>query len=800
MMGILRVQRSLGGSVAAWACALGIASGVGVCEAWAQTDAPPVSPAPRASAALTTEPADAGTAGEIIVTANKRRESLMNVAASVTALSGTQLVSKGIYDVQDLVKVTPGLSYVESGRSVPVFSLRGVGFFDTSIAARPTVSVYVDEAPLPFSIEAKGSAFDLERVEVLKGPQGTLFGQNATGGAINYIAAKPTDSFHAGFVGSFGRFNTADVQGYVSGPLSSTLDGRIAVRTVQSGDWQRSYTRNDSQGAQHFTQGRVMLAWRPTDKLKVALNVNGWIDKSETQAPQFQAFIPGTARLASATPLLASYPVAPANPRAADWDPGKAYRSDSGFVQANLRMDYAVSRALTLTSITSYAYARIRQMVDADGTNLTNIDSEMPGELKSISQELRGAGDLGPVSYILGVNYAKDDTHQQQAIQIPYSTTALSVNAATPLDNIEADLRQHFDTKAAFVNVDLHATNRLTFHGGIRYTQANLNYDGCTFALDDSSASAFTQLANKTRASQNLPPLTSIPVGQCATLNPQYTTDRYFNNLDQHNLSWRGGVDFKPTPNTLLYANVSKGYKAGSSSTPTATNDLQYSPASQESVLAYEAGIKTTLLDRKLEFTAAAFYYDYRDKQVLGRQVFQPNVFGALNALTNVPKSEIDGAEAQISVFPIHGLTLSAAGTYLHSKVLGSFVNADILGNTVDFQGNAFPYTPTWQVVFDGEYRFAVGGGRTAILGGNANYRSQTTSGFGGNGLLAIDAYWLLDLRAGMEFGDGRYRVQVYGKNVTNQYYWTNVARAVDNVRRYAGMPATYGIQFSVKY
>ena len=166
----------------------------------------------------------------------------------------------------------------------------------------------------------------------------------------------------------------------------------------------------------------------------------------------------------------------------------------------------------------------------------------------------------------------------------------------------------------------------------------------------------------------------------------------------------------------------------------------------------------------------------------------------------NVPKSEIKGAEAQLTVFPVRGLTLTAAGTYLDTRVKGDFVNVDILGNSTNFRNDAFPYTPKWQVVLDGDYRVPLGSRTSGTLGANANYRSRTTAGFGGSDLLDIDAYWLIDLRAGVDFEDGRYGVQVFGRNVTNRYYWTNVARSLDNVRRYAGTPATYGVQLSFKY
>lgn len=743
---------------------------------------------------------DSGTA-DIIVTANKREETLLKVPMSVTAISGEQLAKKGINDVQDLVKVTPGLSYVESGRSVPVFSLRGVGFFDQSVAARPTVSVYIDEAPLPFSIEAKGAGFDLERVEVLKGPQGTLFGQNATGGAINYIAAKPTDTFHAGAVASYGRFDTADIQGYVSGPLGSTLTARLALRTVQSGDWQRSYTRDDTIGAQRFTQGRFLLNWEPDSRLKVQLNLNGFYDGSDTLAPQYTTFVPSVLSLVSRVPDLDSYVKAPADARLADWDAGVNYRNRNKFGQANLRIDYDATDHLRLTSLTSYSRERVRQFADGDGTALTNLNIGFDAHLRTIYQELRASGDIGALSYIVGLTYEEDKTDQAVGTYVPYSTIAYSLGGgANLLDQVSTELDQTFHTQAVFGNVDYDLTNSLTLHGGVRYTVADLDFDGCSKGLNATTAGYFTTLANRTLTALGQPTIAPIAVGQCATLSPSGTPSRYYSRLDQDNVSWRLGVDFKPTPDTLIYLTASRGYKAGSASVPAATNNLQFTPASQESVLAYEAGAKTRFLQGKATLTAAIFHYDYSDKQVLGRVVFQPNVFGPQNALTNIPKSKIDGFEGQLSLFPVRGLTLTASGTYLKSKVTSDFPTSDILGNAINAQGDAFPYTPKWQLVFDGDYRFPLPSGIDGMIGGNASWRSRTTSGFGDSPVLGIGAYWLVDARAGVEFADGRYRLTVWGRNLTDQYYWTNVNRQVDNARRYVGMPRTYGVELAAKF
>ena len=188
--------------------------------------------APSAAQQATGTPVEAASdnSGDIVVTANKREQSLNKVGLTVTAFSAQQLTERRVNSLQDLAAAIPGLAFAPSANNTPILTLRGVGFNESSLGVYPAVSVYVDQAPLPFPVLASHATFDLERVEVLKGPQGTLFGQNSTGGAINYIAAKPTKEFKAGGDVSYGRFNQIEANAFVSGPLSDTLGARLAVR------------------------------------------------------------------------------------------------------------------------------------------------------------------------------------------------------------------------------------------------------------------------------------------------------------------------------------------------------------------------------------------------------------------------------------------------------------------------------------------------------------------------------------------------------------------------------------------
>lgn len=736
-------------------------------------------------------------AGDIIVTAQKRSESLKDVPMSITALSGEQLQQRGITDVAALAKVTPGFTYVETGQSVPVYSLRGVGFFDTSLGARPTVAVYLDQMPLTFSIMSAGAAMDLERVEVLKGPQGTLFGGNATGGAINYIAAKPKSAFGAGVTGSYSRFNTVDAQGYVTGPISDTLKIRLAGRIVRGDAWQKSYTRDDELGKQNLLQGRFLADWAPADGVRFEFNANGYIDRSDTQAGQLVAIVYSRPTGASSYPLLGSYPLPPKTNRAADWDPGKDFSRDNSFYQLGLRSEIDLTDAVTLTSLTSFARAKIDQVTDVDALAITNDTNSTRGLVKSLNQELRVGGRSGIAQWIVGANYAREKSFEDGLSEYLYATSTTSfAGFAGKWDRAFATGRQTFDNKAVFGNLDLDVGSRIVLHGGVRYTRTKLDYNSCSRAGDASTGLVVTNFVNSLRRNVGLGPIPIIETGQCLSIGLDLTSGALIGQFNENNVSWRAGADWKPVQGVLLYANVSKGFKSGNSPVLNALTQAQLRPIAQESVLAYEVGLKATIIRRVLDVSGAGFYYDYRDKQVKGRSIANPNVLGVSELVVNIPKSRIWGIEGQVNLFPVKGLSVSAGGTYISSRVQSSFPNFSILGAPANFKGEAFPYTPKFQGVGDVAYERPLSDHLTGTWGASYSYRTKTVAGFGISDVLSIKAYGLLDLRAGVKSPDNRWRVELFGRNVTNSYYWTNVGRVFDVARRLTGRPATYGISF----
>ncbi len=758
--------------------------------AYAQTadDNEPESAAP--------EPASDFVQNVVVVTAQRRSQSLAEVPMSITAVSGERLEEVGGSDVGDLVKVTPGLSAVESGAGVPVYSLRGVGFFDTSIGARPTVSVYLDEVPLPFSVMTSGTSFDLQRVEVLKGPQGTLFGQNSTGGAINYIANRPTDSFEAGVTLDYSSFDRIQSEGFISGPVNDALRMRLAVRGDNGGAWQESYTRDDEHGERRFWQGRFTADLDVTDNFDLSFTLSGFKDESDVQASQLSSVLLQRPVAAGAVPLLINYPLAPEDARAADWnDAGFPLRRDNEFYQAALRANWELTDNLSIISLTSYADLDLHQRADLDATSLPAVFTENMGTATSFAQEVRLVGDYDRSNWVVGLSYADDDTTQIDDYQIPYTTGASAIPTG-PFTRFFLDSEQDFKTTAVFGNYERDLTDTLTGSVGLRYTQADLDYAACSRVGNQETANTLTAFFNILRGpSRPLP--APLAVGDCLTVDGTVTPGQVTGELNEDSLAWRVNLSWSPADRVMVYGNVSQGYKSGSGPVLPALAANQLSPVVQESVLAYEVGARSPLIGDWLDASGAVFFYNYEDKQLKSRTQVEPAVLGALEGIVNVPESEILGVEFQLNARPMPGLDLSLTATHIDSEVTSDFEGYTITAALANFQGESFPYTPENQVMADARYSWAINDNLSAFVATTINYRSETTSGFGRLPVLDIDAYTLVDLQGGVNVSDGDWKIVGYVRNLTDEYYWNNVARLNDTTRRFAGMPRTYGIRVS---
>lgn len=768
------------------------------CSGTAQAQAASDKAAPAASAEA--HPAETG---EIIVTAQKRSERIQDVALSITAASGDQLRAHNVTTVEDLGKLVPGFTSTKSSLGAPIYFIRGVGFYDDSLGVSPAVMTYVDQVPLPLAPMARGAILDLERVEVLKGPQGTLFGQNTTGGAVNYIAARPTDEFHAGAELTGGRFADVEGEGFVSGPLTSTLKARLAVRGERADGWQRGYTTDETLGRKRFVNARLLVDWDASSALKFKFSATGWKDTSDTQAPQLINVVPqGNI---PATYPLSTFPLPPEDNRAAAFDPNGHFRQNNWLYQFALRGDLQLGGGFALTSQTSYARYNRDSPFDQDGTTYPSEIVEVLGKVTSASQELRVSGPLGErVKLTVGGNYEYDKIDETElTLSSHYSTNGFAGHNWNSFGFVN---NQKADTYSAFGSLEAKLTDTISAQAGLRYTKQNRSFLGCSEDLGDGGiARGFEAIALALSGSP-----ATIPNGSCVTLDgttlrPTLQLDP--GKLDQGNLSWRANLSWQPNRMLHVYANVTKGYKSGSFPTLAAANTKQFNPVSQESVLAYEVGVKASFLDRKIDIDGAAFYYDYRDKQLLGFNNIFP--FGALRSLVNIPKSKIEGAELNIIARPVPGWQLTLGGTYLKTEILSDpSLPIGPFGDVGSFKGDQFPFTPKWQGVFDTQYKFPVSANLAAFLGGTVTARTSAPSALYTHAAavtaledsITVRGYALVDLRAGIDGPDGRWTAEIFGRNVFNRFWTTAGSRVGDNVIRYTGTAPTYGVTVRFRY
>lgn len=818
--------------------------------------APALAQTAPAPAAPQAPAAPAANSADIIVTANKREQSVNSVGLTITAASAEELSNRGISGPADLAKLVPGFTFTQSIYSTPVFTLRGIGLYDATFGAAPSVSVYTDQIPRNVPVMSDALDLDIERVEVLKGPQGTLFGQSSTGGAINYIVGKPTDDFAAGFDASYERFNRAELSGFVSGPLAEGVRARLAVKGVSGGAWQRSLSRpNDENGDQRKFMGRFTLDIQPTERLKIELMATGSRDRSDPLAPQYAGttlnLYPDQAAAAASgnpfaqvdaqrysdltTPTSAGYDASfigrqsvtvgrlngadaakaagarallgtPVSNRArdAEWTQGFLGRSHNSYYQLAGRADLDLSDTLKLTYIAALAKQKLDYNQDLDGTAAQVVDVPLFGDVRSFNQELRLSLDTDSFNGIVGASYDNLRTSQNNFFYLgDYSANADLISVT--LNVFDSRMRSY----GLFANGEYKVTPQLTVQGGIRYTK---NKQVASYCYSDPTGTGAAVLFG---SALNSVPIT-IAAGQCfpttgdlllgtaaSTLTPVNQS------LSEDNISFRIGANYKFDGGTLIYATVSQGYKAGIFSAIGASRANQYSPATQEKVIAYEGGFKAPFANGALQFNGAAFYYDYSNKQVRGR--VQDTIFGLLEKMLNVPKSYVFGLEGELVARPTEGFRFSVGATYLKSKVKSDYsATADgfavynAAGYTGNFKGSQLPYTPKFSANVDAQYSVPVSDSLEAFLGGGLTYQSKQNTTFYNEGLPAddftIDGYALLDVRAGVNSSDGRWRASIYGRNITNKSYVTAVSTYLDTLIRYRGKPTVYGLSLSYKY
>jgi outer membrane receptor protein involved in Fe transport len=785
-------------------------------------------PAPASAATSTIE--------TLVVTAQRREESIESVGIPIQAFKGDTLERLRVTDPKDLSSVAPSFSVSQSYQGVPTYTLRGIGFNTINISATSTVGTYVDEVAYAYPIMNSGPMFDLERVEVLKGPQGTLYGRNTTAGLIDFVTAKPSPIFEARAAAELGNYDTHNFEGMLSGPLGSHAQARIAFRTEDSNKgWQISNSRPDERlGEVHRYGVRWAVAFQPTDTFTIDASYNLWHNGSDTVAAQAIGFTPGTAASPFNAPGIVAYVAshAPTKASQADWTSRTARGTDIGtglgigdparentdFGGAKLRLNWDVSDTVRLVSLTSYNDLERHSVSDWSGAPYEILVQKTNGRIKSFAEDFHLEGSTDTSNWLVGVYYAKDkilDSNRTMLGQnanvglIRYNGALL---LATPFNSggytalqMSQAFRTYEDignitakTASVFANYDtrLGADFKLTL--GLRYSRDKQDYDGCSRDFNGNmlpNVNVVNRYLYFTAYGTIAP---QIVQGGCNTFDPTTKTfGQVTSSLDENNLAWRVGLDWTPVENVLWFASISKGAKAGSTPINAANISTQNAPAKQELLTAYEVGVKAGLFERRVQVNASGFYYDYKDKQLSG--YFADPIYTALARLVNIPKSAAYGVDGDITWRVAQPLTLIASATWVHTEVKG-YSGTNGAGQVASYDGAAFLTSPKFQGGLTALYTQDLSNGLVLQAALNGRYQSKSYADLEASPLYTLKAYSQINGSLGIGAADQRWNISVWGRNLGDTYAWSAVSSNANTVVRFPNKPRTYGVALTSKF
>ena len=707
----------------------------------------------------------------ITVTAQHRSETAQDVPIALTVLKADRLSEDGVDTVNDIQHLVPSFQATpQFGSGQPSFTIRGVGFEDYASNNSPTVGIYVDDYAYPIPFMTQGTLFDISQVEVLRGPQGTLYGRNTTGGAVNFTTNKPTDTFTAGADLTFGRYDDTRLDVYASGPITDRLKIRIAGTTEQGGAWQHDRDTGESLGNQDKGAVRVITDYDATDTLKFELTVHGLKDNSDQQG------------LYLITPLTtASGKVIPAdtNRTATSWGTSAAFADEIGISPdakpfrdnagwgVDLRTDWTLPFA-ELTNLASYEGFDRREYDNFDATSLADADVYFDSRAAVYSDELRlrsldGAG----LTWTGGVYVSYE--HLNEVYRSGF-IDSLGVNAYTPYS-------QTAKTESGYGQISPKITDTISADLGVRIEHETRElYHFNTFGVGaDDSLVAYTATNQDRSISYTLP-------------------------------SGLARLNWKPVDDLLVYGSVSRGIKSGGFTAYNTTDatGIGTQPFQPEKLWAYEIGEKADFDGGRIQLNNSAYWYDYTDQQVQS-SIVDP-VYGQIGKIVNAPKSTITGFESELTWKPIPALILGQSIGYTR----GWYDNFEDVGGAV-----LNPTTGRYSAIYvnrkdqsieapkltyggSASYGWTVGD-FLAELGADYSFRTQYISHFGE--LYNVAPYWLANAHFTVKPDSGPWSLTLWGHNIFNANYdiTRNFFIGGDNVGA-AGEPATYGFTAAVKF
>ena len=761
---------------------------------------------------------------EIIVTARRRQETAQDIPVAVSVVGGDQIDNTGSFNVGRLQQLTPTLQFYSSNPRNTSVNIRGIGvpFGLTNDGIEQGVGIYVDDVYYSRVASATFDFLDVSQIEVLRGPQGTLYGKNTTAGAINITTRQPTFDLEGRAEISVGNLGFKQAKAAVGGPLSDTLAGRVAVSGTSRNGTIFNVATNNRINEQDNLGIRGQLLWRPNDNLDVTLSGDFSVQNPECCA---QIYV-GTGatqralnRQYAALAAAQNYRVISTNPfdRLTDVDANLNARNELGGAALKVKWN---TGAGTLTSVTAWRYWDWVPSNDRDFTGLPiTTRSENPSQQKQYTQEFRYAQAGDNFDFLIGA-FAYHQKVRTQGLQVQglaagrWLLTGALASDPSVLNGLTArnDIRLDNTSAALFGQLSWKPVEGLTIQPGFR-----VNYDKKDGLYDSVVTNSAGQLVNFTSTDPRI-------VAQRGVLAPQ----RFQAKFSDWNFSYDLTLSYEVAPDILAYATYAKSFKSGGVNLNGVPNDATGNPilaagiVSPESVNHYEAGIKAQFWGRKATLNLAAFRTDIGNYQALVTN----GQLGVLRGyLANADKVRTQGLEADFSLRPSERFNVYLNGTYVDAKYR-SFADAPcppelsgggtgtpiaapgIPGNSAancDISGQRLPGVPKWAFSYGGEVNAPAnifGKEGQIYVGIDGNYRTGFSSNPTPSIYTNIEGYALTNYRAGFRTDSG---LNVFGfvRNLFDVDYFEQLAVPSGNTGLIVGQPGdprTYGVTLAITF
>jgi len=747
---------------------------------------------------------EAGGLGDIVVTATRRESKLQSTPVAVSVIGEEFRSAQNVITTRDLAGQIPGLYTPPSGITplTNTFFIRGIGNSDPIFD--PTVGVYIDDVYLPRAINGMSDLTDVERVEVLRGPQGTLFGANSAGGAIRYVTRAPTDKFELRGDAGYGNYKTFNAHGYIAGAL---VPGLLTASVAVAHDEHEGYTRNPSLGRrvnnQNTDGGRIKLVLTPSSDLKVTLSADGTIDHSQAAQYVPTTYIATNPALSGLGAIIGGTLFSPT--LLAPYQENVSYagrfginRSHSGGVAG--RIDYDLGEHVSLHSITALrGFDQDPVNYNNDGQNRLPYNSAQPRRIdisdnyitykqKSFTQELQLQGSWGRFDFTGGLYYLFENFRSDRigyVTGLPASDTALP---AAPFDQIGKTITRNY---SAYLQANYKLTDRLTLTAGGRYISIRRAFDFQGINDDLDGKAIDPALFPQVLTGGAIPALgVSVAAGQV-----NFTNASVLNKKTWHSFTPKAGISFQATPTIFLFANYAKGFDAGGFNNR-ALNLATALPYDPETVNSFEGGIKSDWFDHRLRINATGFYNDYNNLQTTV-SALSPISNAYVSTRGNAPSAHTQGFELETSAQPIDSLSLVFNVTYLKTRFDDYLSPALGPVAAYNYTGKQFIGQPQWQYFASADYTIPLAGFGAIKFGGSVNWQTSYFSDLPNSPQYRIGDKHFVNGFIGFQTEDKRWDFTLTARNIGNEFYFSTLSPVGTPLRAgpYAGTQLVQGPQ-----